>query len=66
MPKCPRCQKEVYFAEKEAMQSMMASPIATSLVTPLCLDPKDLAGEVLRVTHSSKPQVLVDNISIEA
>ncbi|CAI5776213.1 LIM zinc-binding domain-containing protein [Podarcis lilfordi] len=62
MPKCPKCQKEVYFAEKVAMRSMMGSLIATTLAMLPCLDQKGLAVEGLKATPSNEVQGWKDGI----
>ncbi|KAL4630397.1 hypothetical protein GN956_G15785 [Arapaima gigas] len=54
MPKCPKCDKEVYFAERVPILSMMENPTATVPATPHSLDPKGLAVEELKATHSSR------------
>ncbi|KAI5936971.1 Cysteine-rich protein 1 [Manis javanica] len=55
MPKCPKCDKEVYFAERGATLSMKASPTATTPATRPRSGPKALGGVELRVTPSSEP-----------
>ncbi|RVE57525.1 hypothetical protein OJAV_G00216840 [Oryzias javanicus] len=51
MPKCPRCAKEVYFAERLAhTQSMKVNLIAIIPAMLLCSDLKDLDAVALKAT----------------
>ncbi|CAB1437004.1 unnamed protein product [Pleuronectes platessa] len=60
MPKCPNCQKEVYFAEKVSLwyrahtQSVMESLTVTHPATATCLDLGVLAAVEPRATNINR------------